>query len=127
MADQKSKWQATRKAKMDELFTGKQYKIVDEFSSEEPMKTPLGYTVKNGFVIESLDGSQRFHVGKSIINILADDYKAITKPEKKRRGRPRRDTLEQAAEWADRDIPSDAQQLTQAGPTYPNPNKDEQL
>lgn len=127
MADQKSKWQATRKAKMDELFTGHKYKIVNEFSSEEPKKTPLGYTVKNGFVIESTDGTQRFYVGKSIINILADNYNAITKPEPKKRGRPKRGTLEQASEWANREMPADAQQVTQAGPTYSNPNENQQL
>jgi hypothetical protein len=39
----------------------------------------------------------------------------------------RKKPLDQAEEWANRDMPDDAQRITQAGPTYSNPNEDEHL
>lgn len=127
MTSQKDKWRATRQARMDELFKNRQYRLVEEKSFSEPQETPLGYTVKHGYVIESLDGEQKFVVGKSILNALAEDYRAIDLPPAKRRGRPKHDTLEVASEWADRKIPSDAAPITQPGPTYTNPNEDEKF
>ncbi len=127
MSDQKTKWHSTRKARMDSLFSGRTYKIVAEEKFDTPQKTPLGYTVKSGYIIESTDGKQRFTVGKSLINILADDYNAIDKPAPKKRGRPRKQPLEQAEQWAGRDLPNDAYPITQPGPTLTNPNQDESL
>ncbi len=33
--------------------------------------------------------------------------------------------FDRAEKWVSRDVPNDAQEITQAGPTYDNPNKDE--
>ena len=124
MTDQKSKWHETRKARMDELFKGKTFEIVKEFKSDEPVATPLGYKVKSGYELRSSDGDSVV-VGKSLINTLADEYNAIEKPEAKKRGRPRKQPLEQAEQWAGRDMPNDAAPVTQPGETYINPNEDE--
>lgn len=45
--------------------------------------------------------------------------------EKKKDTNPKKKPIEQAEDWANRDIPDDAQQVTQAGPTYENPNSKE--
>lgn len=127
MGSQGSKWHTTRKARLDSLFAGRSYRIVEEKKFDTPQETPLGYKVKSGYVIESTDGEQKFVVGKSLINIIADDYSGITKPVSKKRGRPKKQPIEQAEEWAGRDIPDDAQQITQPGPAVVNPNADEHL
>jgi hypothetical protein len=130
MSDQKTKWHDTRKARMDDLFTGRKFRIVEEFKSDEPVATPLGYKVKSGYRVEATDGKdglQDFVIGKSLVKILADDYAAIERPAAKKRGRPRKKPLEQAEEWAARDIPDDAGPITQPGPTLVNPNQDEHL
>lgn len=127
MGDQKTKWHETRKARMDSLFAGREYRIVEEKTFDQPQETPLGYKVKSGYIIESLDGEQRFTVGKSLVKILASEYHAIEEPAPKRRGRPRKTPLEQAEKWASRDIPDDAGPITQPGPTMVNPNADEQF
>src|SRR4051812_10193912 len=127
MTNQDSKWHETRKARMDSLFSGKKYVLVEKKKFDTPQQTPLGYKVKSGYVIKSADGDQTFVVGKSLLNTLADEYNAIEKPEKAKRGRPRKQPLEQAEVWADRDMPNDASPVTQAGPTYTNPNSDEEF
>jgi hypothetical protein len=121
-----SKWHSTRKARMDKLFTGKKFEVVREVNSKEPLETPLGYKIHKGYELKASDGST-IYVGKSLLNQLAEDYNAVEKPAPKKRGRPRKQPLEQAEVWADRDIPDDAQQITQAGPTYVNPNADEEV
>lgn len=123
MSDQKSKWHETRKTRMDELFTGKKFEVVREFKSDEPVATPLGYKVKSGYELRS--GDETIVVGKALLNTLADEYDAVDKPEPKRRGRPRKQPVEQAEVWANREMPSDASPVTQAGPTMTNPNEDE--
>ncbi len=130
MTDLANKWHSTRKTRMDELFAGRKFRIVEEFTSDEPLETPLGYKVKKGYLLQEVEGNEpgevaEFVVGKALLNQLADDYNAVEKPAPKRRGRPRKKPLEQAEEWASRDIPDDAQQITQAGPTYTNPNESE--
>ena len=125
MSDQSSKWHATRKARMDELFSGKKFTIVEEVKSDEPIETPLGYKTKSGYRLASEDGTMSIVVGKALLNQIADDYEAVTKPEPKRRGRPRKQPIEQAEVWAGRDLPGDASPITQAGPTMTNPNADE--
>jgi hypothetical protein len=125
MTDQANKWHSTRKARMDELFAGRKFRVVEEVNSDEPLETPLGYKVKKGYRLE--DESGQIVVGKALLNQLAEDYNAVEKPEPKRRGRPRKEPLAQAEEWASRDMPDDAQQVTQAGPTYTNPNADEEM
>jgi hypothetical protein len=124
-----SKWHETRKAKLDELFLGKKFRIAEEVNFDEPVATPLGYKIKRGYRIVETDKLTRdyveYIVGKSLLNILADEYNAVEKPEAKKRGRPRKQPLDQAEEWAGREIPSDAQQITQPGPTMVNPNADE--
>ncbi len=127
MVDQKSKWHATRKARMDELFAGRQYNIIEEKKFDFPQETPLGYKVTSGYVIESTDGEQRFVVGKSLINALADEYNAIERPAAKKRGRPRKQPLEQAEVWASRGMPNDASPVTQPGPGLTNPNADQKF
>jgi len=129
MSDQNSKWHTTRKARMDELFTGRKFEIVEKFKSDTALATPLGYKVNSGYKLRAVDGKndpQEFVVGKSLLATIADEYNAVDKPEAKKRGRPRKQPLEQAEQWADRDIPNDAQQITQAGPTYSNPNANEE-
>jgi len=129
MSDQASKWHTTRKARMDELFTGRKFEVVEDFKSKTSVATPLGYKVNSGYRLRAVDGKdglQDFIVGKSLLNTLADEYSAVDKPEAKKRGRPRKQPLEQAEQWASRDMPNDAQQITQAGPTYSNPNADEE-
>lgn len=117
-----SKWHETRQARMDELFSGKKFVVTEEFKNQEPQETPLGYKVKNGWRLESTDGTMHIVVGKSLLNSLAEAG-AVAKPETRRRGRPcKEQPLEQAEQWASRDIPNDAQQITQAGPTYVNFN-----
>lgn len=125
MSDQKTKWHGTRKAKMDELFKGRRYTIVEEKKFDTPQETPLGYKVKSGYLIRSTDGEQEFVVGKALINTLADEYSAIEKPAPKKRGRPRKDPVEQAEDWAARELPGDAAPITQPGTTVVNPNADE--
>lgn len=120
-----SKWHETRKARMDELFAGKRFDIVEEVNSDTPVETPLGYKVNKGYRLKSTDGSMDIVVGRALLNQIADDYNGVTKPEAKKRGRPRKKPLELAEEWAGRDIPSDAQQITQPGSTMTNPNEDE--
>ncbi len=132
MTDQANKWHSTRKARMDELFAGRKFRIVEEFTSDEPLETPLGYKVKKGYRLQEVEGNEprevsEFVVGKALLNQLADDYNAVEKPAPKRRGRPRKKPLEQAEECASRDMPDDAQQITHAGPTYTNPNSEEEF
>ena len=131
MSDQKTKWHETRKSRLDELFKGKKFEIREEFKSDEPVATPLGYKIKSGYRIVEVGKLTRdyveYFIGKSLVKILADEYDAIEKPAAKKRGRPRKQPLEQAEEWADRDIPDDAGPITQPGPTYGNPNEDEHL
>lgn len=131
MTDQANKWHSTRKARMDELFAGRKFRIIDEVNSEEPLETPLGYKIKKGYRLELVEGSfpgevADIYVGKALLNQLADEYNAVEKPEPKRRGRPRKKPLEQAEQWTSRDMPDDAQQITQAGPTYTNPNESQE-
>jgi len=121
MTDQSSKWHATRDARMKEIFEGKEFVIVQEFKNEGPLKTPLGYKVKSGWHLAATDGSMECVVGKSLLNTLIDSG-AVAKPAPKKRGRPRKQPIEQAEQWANRDMPGDAQEVTQAGPTYVNPN-----
>lgn len=130
MTDQKSKWHETRKARLDELFKGKKFVVREEFKFDEPVATPLGYTIKSGYSIVEVDKLTRDHVeyfvGKSLLNILVEEYAAVEKPAPKRRGRPRKQPIEQAEEWASRDISDDAQQITQPGEPLVNPNADEE-
>lgn len=131
MSDQKTKWHETRKARMDELFSGKKFRVVEEFKSTEPVATPLGYKIKSGYRLAQVDTADgqvnEFLVGKSLLNSIAEDYNAVDKPEPKRRGRPRKQPLEQAEEWAGRDLPNDAGPVSQPGPALTNPNEDEHL
>lgn len=124
MTEQSSKWHATRKARMDEMFSGRKFEIVSEETLDEPLETVLGYKAKKGYWLRS--GDVKIWVGKSLLNTLADEYNAVEKPEPKRRGRPRKQPLAQAEEWAARDMPDTASPITQAGPTYVNPNADEE-
>lgn len=131
MTNQKAKWHETRKARMDELFQGKKFEIHEEVEFDEPKATPLGYKIKKGYRIVEVGKLTRDHVeyfvGKSLVNILADEYDAIEKPAPKKRGRPRKQPLEQAEQWAGRELPDDAGPITQPGPTLVNPNEDEHL
>jgi hypothetical protein len=131
MTEQKAKWHETRKARMDELFKGKKFQIEEEVKFDEPVATPLGYKIKSGYRIVEIDKLTRdyveYFVGKSLVKILADEYDAIEKPAAKKRGRPRKQPLEQAEEWAGRDIQDTAWPITQPGPALDNPNEDEHL
>jgi hypothetical protein len=131
MSEQSDKWHATRKARADELFSGRKFEVISEETFDNSMTTPLGYKVKKGYKLRSVDGKeglQEFIVGKTLLNQIADEYNAVDKPEPKRRGRPRKaETVEQAEKFADREIPADAQQITQPGPTWANPNSDQSL
>lgn len=117
----------SRDAKLHELFDGKKFDVVEEVDSATPLATPLGYKVKKGYRLKSTDGSMDIIVGKALLNTLAEDFDAVTKPEPKKRGRPRKNPVEQEETWAGRDVPNDAQQITQAWPTYANPNADEEF
>lgn len=119
-----SKWHETRKARMEELFSGKKFEIVETVDSDTPIATPLGYKVNKGYRLRETDGST-IVVGKALLNTLADDFDAVEKPEAKKRGRPRKQPLEQAEEWAGREMPGDASPVTQPGPAMVNPNEDE--
>lgn len=125
MTSQSEKWHETRKAKLDELFEGQKFDVVEEFHSDVPVTTVLGYKTKNGYYLS--DGTDKIAVGKTLLKQIAEQYGAVELPEPKRRGRPKKQLLEQAEQWADRDMPNDAQQVTQAGPTYVNPNSDQSL
>lgn len=120
---------ASKKEKLDNLFKGKKFEIREEVNLNEPVATPLGYKIKHGYRIVQVDKLTRdyveYYVSKSLLDTIADEYGAVEKPESKRRGRPKKEPIEQAEEWANRDIPNDAQQITQPGPTYPNPNADQ--
>lgn len=124
---QADKWHGTRKTRMDSLFSGKRFRVVEEVKSDEPLATPLGYKVKNGYRLEEVDSTEpQFVVGKTLLQTLDSEYNAIEEmPEPKRRGRPRKQPIEQAEEWANREIPGDAEEITQPGPTVSNPNADE--
>lgn len=126
-----SKWHETRKAKLDKLFKGKKFRIAEEVNLDEPVATPLGYKIKKGYKIVETDKLTRdyveYYVGKSLLNILAEDYDAVVMPEPRKRGRPRKQPLEQAEVWADRSIPDDAQQITQPGQPLTNPNATERF
>jgi hypothetical protein len=119
-----TKWHDTRKARMDKLFSGKHYEIVEEVKSSTPLTTPLGYKINKGYLLQS--GDEKIYVGKALLRQLADEYGAVSKPEPKKRGRPSK-TIARAENWAKRDIPDDAQQITQPGSTYFNPNQDQHL
>lgn len=121
-----SKWHETRKARMDELFTGMKFEIVEEVDSDTPLATPLGYKINKGYRLVSTDGGTDIYVGKALLNTLADDYDAVEKPAAKKRGRPRKQPIEQAEEWAGRELPGDASPITQPGPALVNPNADEE-
>jgi hypothetical protein len=124
MTDASSKWHTTRDAKLKEVFGDKQFTVVEEFKNQDPQATPLGYKVKSGWRLAATDGSMECVVGKALLNYLADSGK-VEKPAAKKRGRPRKSPVQQAEQWASRDIPDDAQQVSQAGPTYVNPNSEE--
>lgn len=130
MTKQSDKWHETRKARMDELFAGKKFRVVEEVKSDTPLQTPLGYKINSGYKLELVDGEQgevaEFYVGKALLKQIAEDYNGVALPEPKRRGRPRKTAVEQAEQWASRDIPDDAEQITQPGPTFINPNADEE-
>jgi hypothetical protein len=130
MTDQKSKWHETRKARLDELFKGKKFEIREEFKVDEPVATPLGYKIKTGYRIVEVGKLTRdyveYYVGKSLLDILVEEYAAVEKPQPRRRGRPRKQPIEQAEDWASRDTPDDAQQITQPGEPLINPNADEE-
>lgn len=123
-----SKWHETRKAKMDELFSGKSFRIVEEFNSDVAVATPLGYKIKNGYKLQEIGEEVNYIVvGKSLLNTLAEEYNAVDKPEPKKRGRPKKEPLELAEEWANRDMSDDASPVTQPGPTYTNPNETQEF
>jgi hypothetical protein len=124
MGTQKSNWHETRKARLDELFEGKKFHVVEEVNSDEPIATPLGYKVKSGYRLQSADGDT-IVVGKALLNTLAEDYGAVDKPAPKKRGRPKKQPIELAEDWAARDLPADASPITQPGPPLENPNEDE--
>jgi len=124
MTEQSGKWHETRKARMDQLFKDKKYVVVEEATLDEPQETPLGYKTKKGYWLQS--GQEKVWVGKALLKQLAEEYDAVELPAPKRRGRPRKEQpLEQAEQWVSRDMPNDAQQITQAGPTFVNPNAGE--
>ncbi len=120
-----SKWHKTRKDKMDSLFRGKKYRIVEEVNSDTPLTTPLGYKINKGYLLKS--GDEEIYVGKALLNQLADDYGAVEKPQSKKRGRPAKSPVAQEEVWNNRSVPDDAQQITQPGPTYANPNENQHL
>lgn len=125
MGKQKDKWSETRKAKLDELFSGKSYVIEKEETLDTAKATPLGYKTKHGYWLRS--GDERIWVGKALLKTLAEDYQAVELPEPKRRGRPKKDPVEQAEVWVGRDIPSDAYPITQPGQPLTNPNAEQEF
>jgi hypothetical protein len=120
---------------MDELFSGKKFTVVEEVNLDEPRATPLGYKVKKGFRLVATDGTADIIVGKALLQQMHENYDAVEDmPQPKKRGRPRKEEvvvdttqpIEQAEEWANRDLPDDASPITQAGPTYTNPNESQE-
>jgi hypothetical protein len=85
---------ATKQAKLDTLFSNRRYRIVSEIhltESDEPFKTPLGNTGRNGYLLEEVGNeTNRFPIGETALRKAASEYGAVTLPvrEKKRRGRP---------------------------------------
>lgn len=79
---------ANRKAKMDELFEGKKFTILQEIhlNGDERFVTPFGNKGRNGFAI-SEDGnpSNRFIIGATVLKQVAAEYGAVTLPEPKRK------------------------------------------
>lgn len=127
MTDQKGKWHETRKARLDELVSGKRFEVVEKVRLDTAVETPLGYKLKQGYRVRSTDGSAEFYAGKALIDTLVNDYGVMDKPESAKRGRPKKQPIAQAEQWAGRDMPSDASPVTQPGATYTNPNADETL
>lgn len=119
------KWHNTRKTRLDNLFSGRKFEVVEKFRNEDPQTTPLGYKVNSGYRLKDTETNEVIVVGKSLLDILAENYDAVEKPAPAKRGRPRKQPIEQAEVWAGREIPNDAQQITQPGEPLINPNADE--
>jgi hypothetical protein len=88
MKDRSASLAANRKAKMDELFAGKKFTILQEIhlNGDERFVTPFGNKGRNGYAIsEEGNPSNRFIVGATVLKQAAAEYGAVTLPEPKRK------------------------------------------
>lgn len=90
MSDRSDKWHATRHARELALFSGKRFEVVREVKGDEPFKTPLGYSAKNGYEVRDVVSGDTFKVGKTTLKVMAEKYNAVTLPPPKKRGRPKK-------------------------------------
>lgn len=71
---------ATRKQKMDELFAGKSFDIVEEvhLEGEDRFVTPFGNKGRNGFMLAEVGNpNNTFIIGETMLKQVETDYKAI--------------------------------------------------
>ena len=81
---------ATRKLKMDQLFAGRRFKIVQVVSlgGEDRFVTPFGNKGRRGYVLaEEGNPGNSFYVGETVLGQAAREYDAVELPEKRRRRR----------------------------------------
>lgn len=90
MSDRSDRWHATRHARELALFSGRQFEVVREVKGDEPFKTPLGYSAKNGYEVRDTKSGETFKVGKTTLKVMAEKYNAVTLPPPKKRGRPKK-------------------------------------
>lgn len=90
MSDRSDRWHATRHARELALFAGKRFEVVREVKGDEPFKTPLGYSAKNGYEVRNVESGETFKVGKTTLKVMAEKYDAVTLPPPKKRGRPKK-------------------------------------
>jgi hypothetical protein len=81
---------ATRKQKMDELFSGKRFEIVQEIHLEgdQRFETPFGNKGRHGFHLRPEGTTDKgFIVGATMLEQIASEYGAGTLPAKERKRR----------------------------------------
>jgi hypothetical protein len=100
---------ATQTAKLDGLFEGRRYEIVQEITpafleqkGRDKIQTPLGNRGRNGYLVRLIEGPevdpsgyaddsvkldaqgrQWFFVGATVLATMAEDYGAVDLPEKR--------------------------------------------
>lgn len=73
-----------RKEKMDALFAGKHYSVVEEvhLPADQRFYTALGLRARHGFKLKNEDTGEHIYVGFRVLCQAAEVYGAVILPEK---------------------------------------------
>jgi hypothetical protein len=88
--DRAASLQATRQQKMDELFRGKKYEIFKEvhLEGDNRFETPFGNKGRHGFALREVGNpDNKFIVGATMLQQVAEQYGAVEVPAKDRKRR----------------------------------------